>query len=210
MNCKLLLLSAVAALGAAGAVLAFAPSADAAAGRARFDFAPGDMQVALTGHGRETANYYLPYTLTNPMDDARTPRLYIELKTDTDRTYGDRADARVTAAAEKATRTQGMKSTADLRGGDLAAGASVKAVANFGSIDPNADDMTVRVYGLWDPIVRTRQGKVYSEKRVLVLEFGRKGDEYDRPMDAIKLKSSREEVEGEPTELYSTTAEKKK
>ncbi len=210
MNRNLLLWAVPAALLVAGAAVLSASPARAAGGRARFDFAPGELAPALTGQGSDTANYYLSYKLTNPMDEARTPRLYVELKTDTGKTYGDRADARVLSAAAKALKASDLKTTSDLRSKDLAKDESVQAIANFGPIDPNADDLTVRVYGLWDPIVRTRQGKVYSEKRVLVLEFARRGDEYDRPMDPIAYKSRREEVEGEPSELYTTTAEKKK
>ena len=203
MISRLLLASAAAMLVAAGA-LALSSRADAAGGRARLDFAPGTMSVTFVGGSRPS--YYLPYSLSNPMDTALKPRIYVELKTDTGKTYGDFADSRVTSAAEKAAKGRSAKSTCELRSEDLAAGASAQGVANFGSIDPNADDLTVRVYGLWDPIVRTRQGKVLHEKRVLVLRFSRKGDEYDRPSDAIKLISRKEEVEGEPVELYSTTA----
>jgi hypothetical protein len=196
-------------LGAAAAVCVTAP-ADAGGGRPRFDFAPGEMTVAITGHGRNAASYYLPYTLKNPMDEARTPRLYIEVTTETGKTFGDRTDAKVVAACAKDLKLSDLKATAELRAQDLAAGGSAHGVADFGNIDPNADEITVKVYGLWDPILRTRQGKVYSEKRVLVLQFRRYGDEYDRPMDPITLLSTSEEVQGEPVELYSTVAEKKK
>jgi len=210
MNQRLLFSAAAALLlGAVAAHLA-GGSAQAAGGRSRFEFAPGSMSVAITGTGRDAANYYLPYTIKNPMDEAMTPRIYVEAKTETGKTYGDHPDHKVIAAAEKALKTKGLKTTLEVRAEALPAGGSVQGVASFGNIDPNADDITVRVYGLWDPIVRTRQGKVYSEKRVLVLEFARQGDEYDRPMDQIKLKSSKEVLEGDPVELYSTATEKKK
>ena len=210
MNRKLLLWSVPAAMVAACAAYLGAPAADAGGGRARLDFAPGEMTVAITGQGRDAASYYLPYTLKNPMDEGRTPRLHIEVKTETGKTFGDHPDAKVVAAAAKALKVPDLKATADLRKQDLAAGASAQAVANFGNIDPNADEITVRVYGLWDPIVRTRQGKVFKETRVLVLQFARHGDEYDRPMDPIQMTSKKEEVEGDVVELYTTTAEKQK
>lgn len=187
-----------------------APDAGAAGGRNRLDLVPGEFSVAIVSSGHDATSYYLPYTLKNPMDEARTPRLHIELTTDTGKKYGDHADPRVIAATEKALGTTGLKSTAGLRSAELAAGASVQSVANFGNIDPNADDLTVRVYGLWDPVVRTKQGKVYRENRVLVLKYARKGDEYDRPLDPIHFVSRKEEVEGEVVELYSTTAPAKK
>jgi hypothetical protein len=204
---KSLLCMASAAL-VAGALLA-APRADAAGGRSRIDFTPGGMSVTFVGGAKPA--YYLPYTLTNPMDAAQRPRIYVELTTDTKRTYGDFADSRVVKAAEKAAKG-GVKSTADLRAEDIAAGGTANGVANFGSIDPNADELTVKVYGLWDPIVRTRQGKVLKENRVLVLNFARRGDEYDRPSDPISLVSRKEEVVGDTVELYNTNtsaAEKK-
>jgi hypothetical protein len=198
--------TAAALLIAVGFAAAPAPDADAAGGRSRFDFVPGDFSVAIVGSGRDAASYYLPYSLSNPMDEARTPRLHIELTTETGGTHGDHSDPRVLSAAEKALKTTGLKSTAGLRAEPLAAGASVQAIANFGNIDPNADEMTVRVFGLWDPVLRTKQGKVYKESRVLVLKYARKGDEYDRPLDPIHFVSKKEEVQGEVVELYSTTA----
>jgi hypothetical protein len=210
MNRRLLVSAATAALFGAVAAVSFAPAAGAGGGRSRLEFVPGEMTVAITGHGRSAASYYLPFTLKNPMDEAIAPRIYLEVKTETGKTYGDRPDHKVIKAAQKSLKTKDLKTTLELRAQELAAGGSSQAVANFGAIDPNADDLTVRVYGLWDPIVRTRQGKVYSEKRVLVLEFARYGDEYDRPMDPIKLKSSKEVLEGDPAELYSTLEEKKK
>jgi hypothetical protein len=209
MNLKLLLWSLPALLLGAVAAVSYTAPADAGGGRARFDFVPGEMTVAITGKGRNAASYYLPYTLKNPMDDARTPRLYVEVTTETKKTYGDRTDAKVVAAAAKDAKAPDMKSTAELRGKDLAAGGTAHGVANFGNIDPNADEITVKVYGLWDPVVRTRQGKVYNERRVLVLQFRRYGDEFWRPMDPISLLWKDEEVQGEVTELYSTLAEKK-
>jgi hypothetical protein len=212
MNRKLLFsASAAALLGAAAAYVGVGSSpAQAGGGRPHFEFTPGEMTVAITGYGRDAASYYLPYTLKNPMDDARTPHIYVEVKTETGKTYSDRPDSKVVAAAQKSLKQKDLKTTIEVRSQELAAGGSAQAVANFGNIDPNADDITVRVYGLWDPIVRTRNGKVFSEKRVLVLQFRRYGDEYDRPMDEITLKSSKEEVEGEPVELYTTVSEKKK
>jgi hypothetical protein len=210
MRKKLLLWCVPAALVAGVAAASLGQEARAGGGRARLDFVPGGMDVAVTGHGRNAARYYLTYTLSNPMDEARTPRLYLEVSTDTGKKYGDFADAAVVKAASRSTRNAGLKSTAELRNGEIAAGGSATGIANFGNIDPNADDITVRVSGLWDPIIRTRQGKVFKETRVLVLKFERHGDEYDRPMDPIHLVSTSQEVVGEVVELYSTTAEKKK
>src|SRR5262245_61960690 len=113
MNGKLLLWCLPVGLAAAAAAVASAPDASAGGGRARFDFAPGGMEVAITGHGRDAARYYLTYTLSNPMDEARTPRLYLEVKTETGKTYGDFSDAAVTKAAAKSAHNAGMKATAE-------------------------------------------------------------------------------------------------
>ena len=48
-----------------------------------------------------------------------------------------------------------------------------------------------------DPVTRDRKGNVFSENRVLVLNYRRYGDEYHRHDDAIKLVSTSEELEGE-------------
>jgi len=116
----------------------------------------------------------------------------------------------VLAAAARSLRNESLSSTATLRGTPIASKATAHGVANFGRIDPNADELTVRVHGLWDPVVRTRQGKVFRENRVLVLQFARRGDEYERPMDPIRFVSKKEVVEGDPVELYSTANEPKK
>src|SRR5436190_936814 len=120
MNLKSFIWAVPAAILVAGATVLSASPADAAGGRARFDFVPGELAPALTGQGSDTANYYLSYKLTNPMDEARTPRLYVELKTDTGKTYGDRADAKVLSAAGKALKASDLKATSDLRSKDLA------------------------------------------------------------------------------------------
>lgn len=208
MNARILTGVFAATVAAAIAATFTTPSAEAAAGRARLDFQQGDMSVVIVGNGRDAANYFVDYTLSNPTDEARTPRLYLELRTDTNKAYGDRPSAAVVRAASKAAKGADVKSTASLRAAPIPAGQSVRGVANFGAVDPNADDLTVRVYGLWDPVIRTRNGKVLRENRVLVLKYARRGDEYDRPMDPISFVSRKEEVEGEPVELYSTRQQK--
>jgi len=184
------------ALGAASGL----PAADAA-GIRLMNFTPGAFENVVTGG---SAHYYLTYSLENGREDSARPKLRIELRTDTDKTYGDTYDAPTFEAVAKASRSdEARKSTTQICAADLAGGASVDGLAHFGRIDPNADELEVRVYGLWDPISRDRKGNVYSERRVLVLKYARQGDEYNRPDDPIRLVSRSEELEGEPVLLIS-------
>ena len=176
------------------------PGAPASPQRWKLDLTPGELQPALPGGA--PASYFLPVTVANNTDHPIRPRLRFELRTNTGRTYGAYYDPRVQAFAEKALKKDRLGSVAGLRAEDLAAGAKAEAFANFGHIDPNADTLTVHVYGLWDPVVRTKAGNVVKETRVLVLTFDRTGDEYDRQHDPITLTSSKEEIEGEVVELY--------
>jgi hypothetical protein len=196
---RYLIAAAVVAGLVAGAVSAV-PQADAA-GIRLLNFKAGEFTNVVAGGG---SHYYLTYTLENARDDATKPKLRVELRTDTDRTYGDHFDARVFEAAAEAHDHDGYSSAAKIRSADLGAGASVDGLANFGRIDPNADDLEVRVYGLFDPVWRDRKGKVFSERRVLVLKYKRQGDEYNRQDDPISLVSTTQEVEGDPQELSAT------
>lgn len=195
---KRYLIAAAAVAGLVAGVVSAAPSADAG-GIRLLNFQPGELTSTITAGA---SHYYLTYSLANPADEARRPRLRIELRTETEKTYGDHYDARVfEAAAKDQDKEGGYTSSASLRSEDLAAGASADGLANFGRIDPNADELTVRVYGLFDPIWRDKKGNVYSERRVLVLKYRRYGDEYSRHLDRITLQSTTEEVEGEPVLL---------
>jgi len=194
---KRYLIAAAAVAGLVAGAVSATPSADAA-GLRLLDFQPGRFSNVITG-GK--ASYYLTYTLANSRDAATRPKLRIELRTETDKTYGDHYDARAYAAAAEANDHDGYASSARIRSADLDSGASVDGLANFGRIDPNADHLEVRVYGLFDPVWRDRKGNVFSERRVLVLKYRRYGDEYNRPDDPITLDSTSQEAEGEPVLL---------
>ncbi len=196
---KRLLFAAAAAVCVAAGALCPATDADAAALRL-FNFHAGAFDNAVTGGA---AHYYLTYTLENAGSEARKPPLRIELRTETSKTYGDHAHGATSAAAQKAQdHDAAYKSASEIRSADLGAGAKVDGLAHFGRIDPNADDLEVRVYGLWDPVVRDRKGRAWSERRVMVLKYRRIGDEYNRQDDPIKLVSTSNELEGEPVLLY--------
>jgi hypothetical protein len=190
------------ALTAAAVVAAcglFATEPATAAGRWRLDFTPGQMGNVIVG-GR--AHYYMTYSLSNASGSDRMPALRIAVETETNKTYRDHTDFAVSKAAARAMRKKSLASTNTIRRTKLADGDSVDGMAQFGRIDPNADELTVKVYGLWDPVVRDKKGRVWSERRVLVCSYRRSGDEYDRPADAITLVKTSQAVEGEPRKLY--------
>lgn len=190
------------ALTVAAAVAAcglFATEPADAAGRWRLDFTPGDMGNVIVG-GR--AHYYMTYSLANASGTDRTPALRLALETETGKTYRDAYDYAVFKAAARKLRVKGLNSTNSIRRNKLGDGASTDGMANFGHVDPNADELTVKVYGLWDPVVRDKKGRVWSERRVLVCKYRRAGDEYDRPSDPITLQKTSQMVEGEPRKLY--------
>lgn len=198
-------------LGAAGAVAMVATAFVAvdradAGGRMLVKFAQGTMQPVFAGPaacGTGSTNYVLDYKVTNAGEAALKPGVRLELRTETKQTFGDSYDAGTWKAAKARLGVKGdLSSAATIRSTELAGGASVNGLANFGAIDSNADKFEVRVYGLWDPVYRDRQGRTWSEKRVLVLSYSRSGDEYDRQLDPIHLDSVNEEIEGETTQLH--------
>ncbi len=195
-----------AALLGAGLLTALASSdpAGAQSARWRLDFEPGDFTFVVAGpasSGSGRAQYYLPYTVSNGTDSARRPRLRLEVRTETKKTFGDFYDADAYRAIAKDLRAKSVKSTAMLRGADLESGKSTSAAAHFGTMDDNADNLEVRVYGLWDPIIHDRRGKTWVENRVRVLKYRRYGDEYKRYLDQISLESTDDVPDGGTTEL---------
>jgi hypothetical protein len=194
------------AMVTAATVAAFVGSATAdAAGRWRLDFTAGEFSYVVAGKGRSSrVQYILPYTVTNGSEGTRAPRLRIEVRTDTDKTFGDHFDGRAFQAAKKKLGKKAISSTAQLRSQELDTGATAEGLAHFGRMDDHADGLEVRVYGLWDPVVRDRTGKLWDETRVLVIKYRRYGDEYRRYEDKIYLESSTPIVEGEPGEIERT------
>jgi hypothetical protein len=196
---KRFLFAAAAVAGLVAGVASATQSADAA-GIRLLNFEAGEFSNVVAGGG---AHYYLTYSLTNPREEATRPKLRIELRTDTEMTYGDHFDARTSTAVAEVTGNDDYKPASKIRAESLDGGAAVQGLAHFGRIDPNADGLEVRVYGLFDPVWRDRKGNVFSERHVLVLNYKRQGDEYNRQDDPIHLVSSSQETEGEPVLLSS-------
>lgn len=202
-----LLATSVAVIGLMAADVSGDSRAEAA-GRWRLDFDAGNFAHAvIKSVDGSTAHYYLTYSVTNGTDEARDARLRVELRTDTEKVYADRYDTAVAEKAKKKHKMDSLSSTFGLRSEALESGASKDAIAVFGQLDPNADELEVRVYGLWDPIYRDLKGRTWSERRVLVLKYERPGDEYGRASDTVRFVSSKQEVEGEPVLLKKVDAE---
>jgi hypothetical protein len=203
MNRHLLLASAAVLAGASSAACLTSGDADAG-GLRQLQFSKGELRPLFAGSmGSGVTNYVLDYKVTNGTAKPVKPRLRLELRTETAKTFGDSYDAATWAAAKEALHVEADPVTASsLRTSEMAAGAAADGLANFGAVDPNADRLTVRVYGLWDPVYRDRQGRTWSETRVLVLSYSRAGDEYDRQYDELHLDSAKEELEGDPVQLH--------
>jgi hypothetical protein len=207
MKIHQLLGGAAVAIVAAAASTAVQGGRDAVAGGHRLvDLTRGALRPVFSSGpvGRGATNYVLDYKVSNAVGRPVKPTLRFELRTETGRTYGDSYDAHTFRSA---TKLLGLKSepssTASIRAAELAADGSVAGLANFGAVDPNADDLEVRVYGLWDPVYRDRFGRTWTETRVLVLTYSRRGDEYDRQYDALRLVSAKETLDGEPVQLVT-------
>jgi hypothetical protein len=126
----------------------------------------------------------------------------MEIRTETGKTHADAADPAAFAAAARLMHVQAPPpSTGALKATDVERNASVQGMACFGTVDPHADVLEVRVSGLFDRVYRDRQGRVFSENRVLVLRYLRPGDAFDRAIDPVTLTGTREEVVGTPVQL---------
>ena len=101
---KRFLFAAAAVVGLIAVAATSAPSADAA-GLRLMNFNPGSFDNVIHNG---SAQYYLTYSLENAREEAARPKLRIELRTETDKTYGDSFSA---AVAERASGGPGGVST---------------------------------------------------------------------------------------------------
>jgi hypothetical protein len=198
---RLLAVFAVVVAVAAAAIT----SSDSASAEARWrlDFEPGEFSYVVVGpnNGTGRVQYFLPYTVKNDSEGERAPGLRLEVRTETKKTFGDHFGARAYKAIAKDLKKKKVSSTFQLRSKKLAKGDSAEGSAHFGRMDDNADELEVRVYGLWNPVYNDKKGKRWRENRVLVLKYRRYGDEYRRYEDKISLVSRSTEVEGTRSQL---------
>ena len=149
--------------------------------------------------GDATVSWYLTYKITNKTDKDVPLNLKIKGETDTNKTYRDTIDPLAHKALEKKTKKKYKHALAMTRG-TIPAGKSIEAVAFFGNIDANWDDLFVHISGLVDTIDRVK-GKLFFEKKVLVVHYNRPGDEFDSADDPITLKGDKWILDGERTEI---------
>ncbi len=149
--------------------------------------APEWVRISAGTDGTRVA-WYMSYSLSNASGAARKPMVRVELRTDTDKVYGDNGDARVVAAVKKATGDKSLVTAFDVARG-IGDGDTVKCVASFGEVDNMAHAAELRVYGLMDAI-DTVAGKKYREVRYWRVKYQRKGDEFRRTEDKWKAVES--------------------
>lgn len=146
--------------------------------------------------------WYLTYTVTNNTDVEVPLGIKIRAETDTGKKYRDTIYPTAEKALKKKTGKEYKNALAMARG-TIGAGEKIQAVALFGELDPNWDLLTVRLSGLYDTVDQV-DGKLFFEKKVLVLSWSRPGDEYGSAGDPITFKSKTWVIEGKRTEIPQT------
>ena len=146
--------------------------------------------------------WYLTYTVTNNTDAEVPLEIRIVADTDTGKHYRDSISPLAQKALTKKTGKK-YKHALEMSRGKIGAGKKIEAVAFFGELDPNWDLLTVRIAGLYDTVDQV-DGKLFFEKKVLVLVWSRPGDEFGSSGDPITFKSKKWVIEGERSEIPQT------
>ena len=165
--------------------------------RWRLDFERGtlDFVTVKDSLGASKLCWYLTYKVTNNMEQDVPLGIALSAKTDTKKKYLDSLEPEAQALLEKKTGKK-YKNSIDMFTGTLAQGKSLDAVAFFGELDPNFDDLHIHVAGLYDTVEQV-EGKLFFEKKVLVLHYNRPGDEFESSGDEITFKGKKWIIEGE-------------
>jgi hypothetical protein len=143
--------------------------------------------------------WYLTYTVTNNTDAEVPLGLRIKADTDTGMKYRDSIAPRAQKALKKKT-GKTYKNALDMTRGNIGAGQKIEAVAFFGELDANWDVLNIRIAGLYETVDQV-DGKLFFEKKVLVLTWSRPGDEFGSADDPITFKSKTWVIEGERVEI---------
>ena len=177
--------SAIAGL-AVGALLGLAAAGVAAGLRWELGLkAATPTWVKIQGAGdRTTIAWYMLYDVENRTGETRKPVVRVEIRTDTDKTFGDTGDPLTISAVKKEKEIKDLCTAADLRGG-LEDGKAAKCIATFGDLDKYAKKLELRLYGLCDPVTMVKGKEVY-ETRYWQVKYERKGDEFGRTEDSWK------------------------
>ena len=162
------------------------------------------MITPRTGVAKGRVYWYLLYTVENPSDEDREIYVSISASSDRKKEYGDLFLPSVERAIEKKEKaklwgkTDEFKiiskrdpSDAQFHYVTLKAGEKRRSVAVFNRLDPNANDITIRVKGLSNEVrpATDADGVAVLEHRVRVLKYKRPGDEFAITRDSFKLTS---------------------
>ena len=157
------------------------------------------MISARSGPGRGRVYWYLLYTLENKSDEAREAFISISATSDRGAKYVDmflpnveleieRKEGRALWGKADEFALQKDRSPDDLEYllMPIEGGSKRRSVAVFNRLDPNANQVTIRIKGLSNEIrrVETEDGTVLEEK-VLELTFHRPGDEFAITQDTF-------------------------
>ncbi|MHC4469920.1 MAG: hypothetical protein ACYTDY_16860 [Planctomycetota bacterium] len=169
--------------------------------RWKLDFERGklDFVAQKDALGKVTLHWYLTYKIANKTKKEVPLQIAIHAKTDTNKTYRDSIDPLAQRALEKQMKKK-FKNALAMGRGKIKAGETLEAVAFFGDLDPNYDRLDVHVAGLVDPIDQVK-GKLFYEKKVLILTYLRPGDEFGAAADPITFKGEKWITEGERKEI---------
>jgi hypothetical protein len=169
------------------------------------EYATPDWISMTDALGNPYLVWYQTIKLTNNTDGEVPLKVRLVGKTDSKKTYRGTIDPLAKKALEKETGKKFMSAT-EIMKGTLGSKKSIDAVVFYGRMDNEWDELNVRVTGLVDPIDKV-DGKLYYEKKVLVLSYSRPGDEFERHKDEVKFKGSKWELAGERKEIPQVPAE---
>ena len=166
------------------------------------EYATPDWVSLTDALGNSYVVWYQTVKLTNNTDSDVPLKVKLVGKTDDKKTYRGTIDPIALKALQKKKKKK-FKSATEIFKGKLGSKKSVDAVVFYGKMDADWDKLTVRVSGLLDPIDKV-DGKLYYEKKNLVLSYARPGDEFERTKDFVKFKGSKWEIDGERKEIPQT------
>ena len=141
------------------------------------EYATPDWVSMTDALGNSYLVWYQTVKLTNNTDGDVPLKVKAIGKTDSNKTYRGTINPLAHKALEKKTGKK-YKTATDLMKGTLGSKKAMDAVHIYGKMDNESDDLTVRITGLVYPIDKV-DGKLFFEKKVLVLSYNRPGDEFE-------------------------------
>jgi hypothetical protein len=143
----------------------------------------GSLTVSPRPGHAETV-WYVLYTVTNETGEERPFRPHFRIETDTEKTYFETVSPEAARTLEIRLGRE-VKTSAQMEP-TIADGETREAVAFFGTLDPAFDRVQVAVTGIRDVVYRVGLKRFY-EKRSLVFEWKRPGDEYYVDRDIVQF-----------------------